>query len=232
MNDKPFGIIYKATNTVNNKVYIGQTMAKLSVRKSKHIYDSKNGSNIYFHLALRKYKLENFLWEVICDCTSIDECNERERYFISHYQSANREKGYNLDLGGKNSERSEETKNKIKLSKQNISEETKNKIRKANVGKKTKNKIRVANLGKKLSDETVEKIKSNNNRYWKDKKLSAESIAKRTLKRKKRIVCNETNEIFESIKEASEKLKISHISEHLKGRVRKIKNYTFRYYEN
>jgi len=236
VNQKPFGVIYKVTNLINGKVYIGQTIAKFSVRKSQHIYDAKNGSNVHFHLALRKYKSENFLWEIICDCVSIEECNEKEKYFISFYQSTDREKGYNLDFGGKNSERSEETKNKIKLSKQNISEETKDKIRKANTGKKlseeTKSKLRVANLGKKLSEETIEKLKSNNCKYWKDKKLSAESIAKRTLKRNKRIICNETNEIFESIKEASEKLKISHISEHLKGKIKKIKNYTFKYYEH
>ena len=53
-----------------------------------------------------------------------------------------------------------------------------------------------------------------------------------TAKRNKKIICNETGEIFNSIKDAKEKLSISHISEHLKGKIKKIKNYTFSYYEN
>ena len=56
--------IYKATNKVNGKVYIGKTSAKLSVRKRQHTSDtySKNSKTV-FHSAIRKHGINNFEWE-------------------------------------------------------------------------------------------------------------------------------------------------------------------------
>jgi group I intron endonuclease len=236
VDKKPFGVIYKVTNKTNGKIYIGQTIVKLSTRKSQHHYDAKNNSKSYFHLALLKYGFDNFTWEIICDCFNIFDCNEKEQSFIVFYQSTDRTKGYNIDFGGNNFCRNQETIDKIKASKQNISLETREKLRIKNTGKKlsleTREKIKKANLGKKLSEETKEKLKNNNKKYWSGKKLPLEAIEKRSEKRCIKIICNETNQIFNSIKEAKEILKISHISEHLKGKIKKIKNYTFKYYED
>jgi len=233
---KPFGFIYKATNTINGKVYIGQTVKKLNIRKAQHQYDAKHKSKLYFHLALLKYGFDNFVWEIVDTCSNIEESNKKEQNIISFYNSTDRKKGYNIDFGGNSTIRNEETKEKIRLSKRNISDETKEKIRIANLGKvvseETKEKLRIANLGKVFSEETRKKLKENNVRYWKNKKLSAESISKRSEKRNIKIICNETGEIFKSIKEAQQKLGISHISEHLKGKIKKIKTYTFQYYEH
>jgi group I intron endonuclease len=233
---KPFGLIYKVTNITNGKIYIGQTVKKLSIRKSQHYYDAKNGSKSYFHLALIKYGFDKFKWETIELCFDIHDCNEKEKLNIHFYQSTDRNKGYNIDFGGNSTVRNEETKQKIKLSKQNVSQETRKKLSIANLGKKqseeTKEKLRTANLGKIFSDETRKKLKENNVKYWKNKKLSEESVAKRSEKRNIKIICNESGKIYNSIKEAQSSLGISHISEHLKGKINKIKNYTFQYYEN
>lgn len=54
------GIIYKATNTKNNKSYIGQTIKKLDDRKRSHINRAKSGSEYYFHRSIRRYGEEFF----------------------------------------------------------------------------------------------------------------------------------------------------------------------------
>ena len=78
------GYIYKFTNEINNKSYIGQT------NNIKTIYNShiKCKRNDPFHNALRKYGLENFNFEILHtiedDCPEIikDELNKLEQYYI------------------------------------------------------------------------------------------------------------------------------------------------------
>lgn len=91
-------IIYKVTNLINGKVYIGQTVKTLERRKSTHIACAKRGSGIYLHRAIRKYGINNFKWQVICICSNIDFLNEQEQYYIVYYSSFNN--GYNLTTGG------------------------------------------------------------------------------------------------------------------------------------
>ena len=73
-------IIYKATNKINGKVYIGQTINSLEHRKSGHERDAhcKKKSTVYFHNALLKYGFENFNWEVIKECASQKELDYYE----------------------------------------------------------------------------------------------------------------------------------------------------------
>ena len=111
-------IIYKVTNLVNNKIYIGQTINTLEYRKDQHFREakSKRKNTVYFHNALNKHGFENFLFEEIDTANSQEELDEKERYWIKFYDSTNKEKGYNLDSGGhKGCVKSEETKNKIGL---------------------------------------------------------------------------------------------------------------------
>lgn len=109
-------IIYKVTNLVNNKIYIGQTTNTLEYRKDQHFREarSKKRNTVYFHNALNKYGFKNFLFEEIDTAGSQEELDEKERYWIKFYDSTNKEKGYNLDSGGhKGGVKSEETKRKI-----------------------------------------------------------------------------------------------------------------------
>ena len=57
------GLIYKFTNKINNKVYIGQTTQTIEQRTNKHL--SQLDDNTYFHRALKKYGINNFDIEVI-----------------------------------------------------------------------------------------------------------------------------------------------------------------------
>lgn len=87
--------IYKITNKLNGKVYIGQSI-NIEDRWRRH----RNATDDFaIHQAFRKYGLDNFQFEVIeeCPCAQLDE---REQYWIEYYNSKNN--GYNMIDGGSN----------------------------------------------------------------------------------------------------------------------------------
>lgn len=91
------GFIYKITNCINNKVYIGQTVGKIEHRFKEHKNAAVRGCDYKFHRAIRKYGIENFIIEQIeeCDNSILDD---REVYWIKYYDSYH--KGYNSTKGG------------------------------------------------------------------------------------------------------------------------------------
>lgn len=97
--------IYCFTNKLNGKKYVGQSK-QLNRRYHLHINaafnndKAKNDSSI-FHQALRKYGVENFNYEILEEC-SIDELDEKEKYWINKLQSHVLEHGYNITYGGRN----------------------------------------------------------------------------------------------------------------------------------
>ena len=97
--------IYKYTNLINGKVYIGQS-DNINQRRKAHRNSPFNPNsstyNCVFYRAIRKYGLENFKFEIIEECSK-DKLNERERYWIKYYRSYLGFKdcnGYNMTLGG------------------------------------------------------------------------------------------------------------------------------------
>lgn len=88
------GIIYKITNKVNGKSYIGQTRYTIEFRWKQHQHKK---DNTYFHNAIHKYGIENFSIEVLEEC-NIEDLNSREIYYIAKYDTFNN--GYNLTIGG------------------------------------------------------------------------------------------------------------------------------------
>ena len=91
--------IYKITNQINGKIYIGQSM-NISRRWRSHRTDYQVQDG-YLYTAMRKYGIENFNFEIIDECLP-EELNDREIKWIDHYKSNNREYGYNLTAGGDN----------------------------------------------------------------------------------------------------------------------------------
>lgn len=140
-------IIYMATNRVNGKEYVGQTVDSLPSRRQSHIHSIFN--NNYFHNAIRKYGIDNFDWEILHDdISNMNDLNKLEIYYIELYDTFNN--GYNLDLGGRNTLMSVETKKKISESRigkytgkdnsnygNKWSDEQKNRVSKQNKGKYT-----------------------------------------------------------------------------------------------
>ncbi len=98
------GIIYKYTNQVNGKVYIGQTINEYK-RKYSHS-KALNSWRSYFHEAVEKYGIDSFSYEVletIDRVTSQDlkiELDRAEQKYIAEYKSNNKLYGYNLTIGG------------------------------------------------------------------------------------------------------------------------------------
>jgi group I intron endonuclease len=92
--------VYKVTNKVNNKVYIGITNKGAGARFKQHLFDAEHGSQYRFHRAIRKYGKENFEVSIIAFCNNADELKENEIKFISEYESMNPDKGYNMTEGG------------------------------------------------------------------------------------------------------------------------------------
>jgi len=84
-------VIYKTTNLINNKIYIGQ--------------DSQNnpeyfGSGKILNNAIKKYGKSNFKKEILEECSSKEELNEREIYWINKLNSMDTNIGYNIATGG------------------------------------------------------------------------------------------------------------------------------------
>ena len=95
--------IYKFTNKINNKSYIGQSI-NIEERRKKHIassyYPPSNTYNTVFHQAIRKYGVDNFEFEILTLC-KIEELDSLEKYYISKYNSMV-PNGYNMTSGGEN----------------------------------------------------------------------------------------------------------------------------------
>jgi group I intron endonuclease len=89
-------VIYKTTNLVNDKIYIGQ---------DKNNNPNYLGSGKKLKRAIKKYGKNNFLKEVIEICDSEELLNEREIFWISYYKSTDRKTGYNISDGSKEGDR-------------------------------------------------------------------------------------------------------------------------------
>ena len=157
--------IYKCTNLVNEKTYIGFTHKTLEKRIIEHKSSAKSGSNYLLHKAIRKYGADSFKWESIYE--SFDKeyvLYTMEKYFISETNSYfENGQGYNMTFGGQavmlDRRHSENTKQKLKLAR-------KKRIIEPMLGKKhkdsSKKKMSLSKLGK-IKDESYKKVCSERN---------------------------------------------------------------------
>lgn len=84
-------VIYKITNKINGKIYIGQRMK---------IKDSYYGSGKLIKRAIKKYGKNNFTKEILEKCSTKEELNKKEVYWIKKLDSKI-PNGYNISDGGK-----------------------------------------------------------------------------------------------------------------------------------
>ena len=94
--------IYKFTNKINGRSYIGQSR-NIEKRMKEHYYRAFNSYSKNkefsspFYSALRKYGKENFYFEILEEC-QIKDLNEKEKYWIQYYDTFHN--GYNATKGG------------------------------------------------------------------------------------------------------------------------------------
>lgn len=224
--------IYIITNLITGKTYIGQS---IDIQRRFHEHRCiSHESNRHLKYALAKYGKENFKYEVLEECKE-DELDERERYYIEKLKPE-----YNITTGGQDSLRRfpDEIKKKIseksKEQWKNMSYEAKEARIKNNlkgprkghaVSEETRQKLRDKNLGKKQSPETIEKRR----KTLKSKKLNG--YVRKNDANKKKVVCIETGDIYESVKAAAESIGAdpSSVSSMLKGRQKSVKGLHFEY---
>lgn len=87
--------IYKITNKINGKAYIGQSVDI----KGRFISHKCSKDDLPLHQDIRKLGKDNFEWEILEECAEF-ELNDKEEYWIEHYDTFNN--GYNGNLGGCN----------------------------------------------------------------------------------------------------------------------------------
>lgn len=137
-------IIYKITNTINGKIYIGQTIQKLNDRFYAHKEGALKGrSDTYLARAIRKYGKDAFKVEEIYKCNSREELGPKEVEFILKYNSFNPKVGYNMKYIVDNKlVCTEEWRKKAseRMKKRNALPE--NKIKNVEIGKKNRGKLR------------------------------------------------------------------------------------------
>jgi hypothetical protein len=171
-------ILYKVTNNINKKIYIGKTTQSLEKRKLGHLYQARSQDNMYFHKAILKYGINNFKWEIIYDkCNCIEDLNELEEFIISEYFILNKNNVYNIAKGG-NGPPSRKGSKLTEDHKKKIGESNKGKIR----TKETLLKLSESHKGYKPTEETKRKfkenIKNNPNFGMRGKKQNIESRKK------------------------------------------------------
>ncbi len=152
-------IIYKITNLINGKIYIGQTIRPIDIRWKAH-YHERHLSDRPICKALIKYGRENFKIEEICKASSREELDKLEEFWIIELKTMNPEFGYNARSGGNKTTFSEETRKKMSLAKKgkpsskkdfSCSIETAAKISAANKGKIPWNKGKPQSEQQKLA---------------------------------------------------------------------------------
>lgn len=103
--------IYKITNTITGKSYIGKTRNKARLRWYSHIAGRGNSAKTYIARSLKKYGHKSFRFEVIDIAENEESLNHKESFYISHYNTLT-PNGYNLTTGGKDGKHAEVTKAK------------------------------------------------------------------------------------------------------------------------
>lgn len=201
------GIIYKYTDKINGKIYIGQTVNEKARIQQHKYYSSLENNKKGFHGAIKKYGWENFEYKVLfkIHCNNeqdlINTLNSKEIISIKYFNSY--KFGYNMTRGGEGClgvKVTEETKQKQSLVKKGrkLSEETKKKFsllrrgeNNAMYGKhhteETRKRLSEKHKGKVISKETREKI----SKFQKGKIISKETLLKRSKALKGRIFSEE-----------------------------------------
>lgn len=171
--------IYKITNKINGKIYIGSSNNFIR-RKRQHISELKNikHENPYLQKAWDKYGEKVFQWEVVEVIENPKDLIDREQFWMEKLSVCNRSLGYNIRPRADQRCHSEETKRKIGISNsialkgRKLSRELKDKLKIA---------VKKRYLNSPMREETKKKISENHAKHWLGQKFSKEIKQKISL---------------------------------------------------
>ena len=203
-------VIYKATNKINGKVYVGQTVRSLAERMAEHIRHDHTA----FDKALRKYGLDAFDVEEIDSAASVEELNQKEIYWIGFYNCVV-PNGYNMCDGGGNTKgfhHSEASKQKMSDAKTEAFAGAGNPF-----------------FGKTHSETSRQKMSAKRKGMAHMTPEQVQSVRKSHYTAKVKNV--DTGEVFNSVREAALKygLKDTHITRVCKGHRKRTGGYKWEY---
>jgi len=162
------GCIYTITNTVNGKVYVGQTIMSPVKRWQRHTYCLRHGTHGNPHLqsAWTAYGEHAFVFAVVETFGSVEETNAAECRYIAHFRSVGIEL-YNMRAGGANGKPSAETRARQSAAHKGkpgrIKSETERAwMRGRKMSAESSAKTRAANIGRAVSEETRAKLRAAN----------------------------------------------------------------------
>lgn len=227
--------VYCHTNKTNGKKYVGITKLRPERRWA-------NGEGYrtsrHFYFAIRKYGWDGFEHEVLFSGLTKEQACQKEIELIKEFRTNEDECGYNLSAGGQSGaagvQQTEETKEKraAKIRGRKHSEETRRKMSAAAKGRtfseETRQKMSEAAKGKIITPEHRMHI----SQAIRGRKLSEETKRKLSeAKPKKRVYCQETEIVYNSIQEAARLLNLeaTNIVAVCKGKHKHTKGYHFIY---
>ena len=199
-----YNCIYMYTNLITGKRYVGKAK-DIDGRHNQHLKDNEQ----LIDKKIKEYGIENFKVEILIEnVQDNDKLNEYEKFFIKRKRShVSYGTGYNRTWGGDGGDVvSSMTEEQRREYSRKQSEAKKGKPK----SEEHKQRMSEAKKGKPRSEETKQKISES----LKGKPLTEEHKQKLS----KKVVCLETKQVFDSVKDAQEWLGKGDIKKHLRGR--------------
>ena len=136
-------IIYKTTNNINGKIYIG---------RDKHNDPKYLGSGVLLWKAIKKYGVKNFVKEIIDTAVTLEELNSKEIFWIKELNSQDRSVGYNIQGGGEGGDWESLSKEQQDHIKKRVSESRTGHIKSQETIEKMRQSLKGKNTGKRSYD--------------------------------------------------------------------------------
>lgn len=248
--------VYKHTSP-HGKVYIGITQQRPEKRWKRGLGYKYNPC---FFNAIKKYGWDNFKHEILAEALDKEQAEEMEVRLIREYQSFDRNKGYNIALGGNAPSPVEETKEKMRKATLAFWSDEENRkaicnamqgVRRSEQSKKNisiaqkkrfknpeeRKRITDRQIGRKRTEEAKAKTSASLKKFYLDERhreayrKAHEGVNRRLFAKK--VKCVETGEVFDAVIDAEHKYNVDHrnIIAVCKGKRKRAGGYSWQYLE-